>query len=91
MPGASVPFMTTRREQVQHINKGDLERITKLLREVGGPSVAWGAQSVLDVWLAEARMESDRQAARRVLVATWALVAATGALVVATVGLITVS
>lgn len=70
------------------ITAEDLQRIQTLLKTVGGKAVHWGASSALEVWLAEARMESDRQAAQRLLWATWALVVATVALVFATVGLI---
>ena len=78
----------TRREQVSHITEDDLARIRALLAEIGGPNVQWGAQQHLDVWVAESRMESERRASRRLLVATWALVIATVGLVIARVGLI---
>ncbi|KRB45010.1 hypothetical protein ASD90_15050 [Terrabacter sp. Root181] len=70
------------------MSAADMERIQKLLREVGGPNVSWGAASVLDVWVAEAHMEAQRRASRQILVATWALVVATVGLVVATLGLV---
>ncbi|MFB9713340.1 hypothetical protein [Arthrobacter methylotrophus] len=40
----------------------DLERISKLLRHVGGQNVAWGAQQSLDVWVIEqpARLVIER-------------------------------
>lgn len=76
------------RETVDQVTAEDLNRIQSLLREVGGPNVSWGAQSLLDVWVAEAHMEAQRRASRQILVATWALVAATLGLVVATVGLV---
>ncbi|MCL3838500.1 hypothetical protein [Aeromicrobium duanguangcaii] len=66
----------------------DIERINSVLTGIGGRNVVWGAGSVLDVWLAEARLEAERLANRRLLIATWALVGATAALVAATVGLI---
>lgn len=76
------------KETVDHVTAEDLERIQALLRQVGGPSVSWGAQSLLDVWVAESHMEAQRRASRQLLVATWALVVATVGLVVATVGLV---
>lgn len=79
---------TKTRQTVDQVSATDLERIRALLNEVGGPNVSWGAQSLLDVWVAEAHMEAQRRASRQLLVATWALVAATVGLVVATVGLI---
>jgi hypothetical protein len=53
--------------------------------------VSWGAANVLEVWIAETRMEAERQAAKRMLLATWVLALATMGLVAATVGLIVVS
>lgn len=82
--------IASRKETVSHVTADDMTRIGALLREVGGPNVSWGAQSVLDVWVAEAHMEAQRRASRQVLLATWALVIATLGLVVATVGLIVV-
>lgn len=76
------------REKVDLISSEDHERIGKLLLEIGGKNVSWGAQAHLDVWLAESRMESERRASQRLWVATWALVVATLGLVAATVGLI---
>jgi len=70
------------------MSPSDRERVNVLLREIGGPNVSWGAQSFLDVWLAESRLEAERLASRRILVATWVLAAATVALVLATIGLI---
>ncbi|MFS0883828.1 hypothetical protein [Aeromicrobium sp. 179-A 4D2 NHS] len=66
----------------------EIARINAVLRRIGGRNVSWGASSALDVWLAEARLEAERLANRRMLIATWVLAAATVALVVATVGLI---
>lgn len=69
----------------------DLERLQRLLNKIGGPHVVWGAQQKLDVWVAETRLEADRQATRRILAATWVLAIATIGLVVATVGLVVVT
>ena len=63
-------------------------RVDVLLREIGGPKVAWGAQNILEVWVAETRMESERRSAHRLILATWTLALITPALVLATVGLI---
>ncbi len=76
------------REQVSDVSDEDLERIRALLRRIGGSNVTWGASSELEVWIIESRMESERKASQRLLVATWALVAATIGLVIATAGLI---
>ena len=78
-------------EQVRAINAEEIARIDALLGQIGGPNVVWGAKDRLDVWVAEARMESERRASVRLLVATWALVVATAGLVIATVGLIVTS
>lgn len=64
--------------------------INTMLHRIGGQHVSWGASSTLDVWLAETRLEAERIASRRLLVATWVLAAATVALVLATIGLIVV-
>lgn len=61
-----------------------------MLHRIGAQQVSWGASSTLDVWLAETRLEAERIASRRLLVATWVLAAATVALVKATIGLIVV-
>jgi hypothetical protein len=69
----------------------ELERIDGVLREMGGPNVVWGAGSRLEVWMVEQRAKQDAAISRRLLVASWALVAATVALCVATIGLILVA
>ena len=66
----------------------DRARVDELLRDIGGPNVSWGSVDVLNVWLAEKRMEADRAASRRVEIATWSLVVVTLVLALATVGLI---
>lgn len=66
----------------------DLERIRKTLRTIGGQNVVWGAQQSLDVWVIEQRAAQDARVARRLLIATWALVLATVALVFATLAMI---
>jgi hypothetical protein len=50
--------------------------------------VDWGSAHVLNVWMAEKRMEADHAPSRRIGVATWALVAVTLVLALATVGVI---
>lgn len=79
------------RARVEGITDEDLARVKQVLRKIGGPNVVWGSQAVLEVWVAESRMEADRQAAKRVLFATWVLAIATIGLVAATVGLIVVT
>lgn len=79
---------TSKRQIVPGMAQADIDRVAVLLRDIGGQHVSWGAQAFLDVWLAEVRMEADRQASRRLTVATWALVAMTLVLALATVGLI---
>jgi hypothetical protein len=66
----------------------DLQRISNLLRQVGGRDVHWGAQSVLDVWVIEQRAMLDQRMSERIRSASWALVVATVGLVVCTAGLI---
>ena len=77
----------------------DLERINGVLREFGGPHVSWGAKEPLDIWvieqrakqdaaIAEQRAKQDAAISRRLLIASWALVAATVALCVVTIGLV---
>lgn len=66
----------------------ELERVNRLLRSVGGPSVAWGAASVLEVLVVEQRMKAERLASARLTRATWALALATVVLAASTVGLI---
>lgn len=77
-----------RRSRIEGPSDEDLQRIGSVLRKIGGPHVVWGAQQTLDVWVAETRLEAERQASHRVLVATWVLAFATVALVLATIGLI---
>lgn len=66
----------------------DLERIGRLLRQVGGRDVVWGAQQKLDVWTIEQRAKLDQHMNERLRLASWVLVAATIGLVVCTAGLI---
>jgi hypothetical protein len=82
---------TNDRARVDGPTNEDLERLRALLSKIGGPNVVWGAQQKLDVWVAETRLEAERQTARRLLAATWVLAIATIGLVVATVGLIVVT
>lgn len=79
------------RARIEGMTDEDLQRVNGLLSRIGGPNVSWGAASVLEVWVAENRMEAERQAARRVLIATWVLAVATLGLVAATIGLIVVT
>jgi hypothetical protein len=66
----------------------DMQRVDAPLRDIGGQHVTWGPGSILDVWVAESRMESERRSAHRLVIATWALAGMTLALVLATIGLI---
>lgn len=43
---------------------------------------------MLEIWLAESRLEAERLASRRMLTATWVLVGLTVGLVVGPIGLI---
>ena len=81
---------TPKRQTIEGPSDDDLARINSLLGRVGGPNVAWGSVHKLEVWVAETRLESERLASNRLLVATWVLAAATVALVLATAGLIVV-
>jgi hypothetical protein len=85
--------MTPKPERVtiEGPDDNDLERIRGLLHRIGGRNVSWGAVNSLEVWIAETRLEAERLASRRLLIATWVLAAATVALVIATVGLIVVA
>lgn len=66
----------------------DLARIGKLLRQVGGRNVVWGASQLLEVWVLEQRALIDQKMSERLRVASWALVVATVGLVACTGGLI---
>jgi hypothetical protein len=74
--------------QVSEPTTEDLERIGKLLRQIGGHHVTWGAQQFLDVWLIEQRARLDQRMSERISTASWVLVAATFGLVICTAGLI---
>ena len=79
------------RARIEHISDRDLARVQEVLSKIGGPHVVWGAKNVLDVWVAESRLEAERRTAHRLLLATWVLAVATIGLVAATVGLILVT
>lgn len=79
---------TQRPHEIPEPTAGDLERIGKLLRHIGGPNVSWGAQQSLDVWVIEQRGKLDQRMSERIRTTSWALVAATVGLVVCTAGLI---
>lgn len=76
------------RANVQLMSVSDRARVDQLLRDIGGPNVMWGSIDVLNVWMAEKRMEADHAASKRIEIATWALVVVTLMLALATVGLI---
>jgi hypothetical protein len=76
------------RHQLPAPSAEDLDRIARLLREVGGPNVAWGARESLEVWVIEQRARLDQEMSERIRSSSWALVAATIGLVVCTAGLI---
>ncbi|RYB90832.1 hypothetical protein EUA06_11185 [Nocardioides glacieisoli] len=82
---------TPKQTTIEGPSDDDLARINSLLHRIGGQNVSWGAVNKLEVWLTETRLESERLASKRLLVATWVLAAATLALVLATVGLIVVA
>ncbi|MGH3576292.1 MAG: hypothetical protein ACRDU0_01850 [Mycobacterium sp.] len=62
--------------------------IGRVLRQIGGYNVTWGAQAYLDVWITEHRMRAERQATARLAAATWVLVLATAVLACATIALV---
>lgn len=66
----------------------DLERLGRVLRQIGGANVVWGAKDVLDLWVVEYRAQLDQRMSARIQVTSWALVVATIGLVVCTGGLI---
>lgn len=74
--------------QIPEPTPEDLERIGKLLRQIGGRNVTWGAAQSLEVWVLEQRARLDQQMSERVRIASWALVLATVGLVICTGGLI---
>lgn len=79
------------RERIHGMTPEDRSRVHALLQEIGGENVAWGAKNVLDVWIAESRMESERKSTDRLVGATWVLAVMTFGPVIATVGLIVVT
>lgn len=74
--------------QIPQPTAEDLERIGKLLRQVGGQHVVWGAKESLDVWVIEQRARLDQRMSERINRTSWALVAATMGLVICTAALI---
>lgn len=66
----------------------DITRANALLRRIGGPNVSWGAVNVFEVLIGEHRLALEREAADRMMRATWVLAAATVVLAAATVALI---
>ena len=66
----------------------DLERLSGVLRRIGGPQVVWGAKEVLDLWIVEHRAQLDQKMSAQIRVTSWALVIATFGLVLCTGGLI---
>lgn len=84
-------MVTTRRHDPHHIPEPtgqDLERIRKLLRNIGGRDVSWSSQAELDIWVIEQRARLDQRMSERITAASWALVVATIGLVLCTAGLI---
>lgn len=79
---------TQARHHLPQPSAEDLDRIARLLREVGGPQVVWGAKESLDVWVIEQRARLDQEMSERIRSSSWALVAATVGLVICTAGLI---
>lgn len=77
-----------KRARIEGMSPDDRKRVDALLREIGGEHVQWGSIDVLNVWVAETRLEAERLASHRLLLATWVLAAATVGLVLATIGLI---
>lgn len=75
-------------DQVVEMPEADRDRIAALLRNVGGPSVVWGAGQFLEIWMVEHRMRAEREASARLTRATWALTGVTLVLAGATVALV---
>jgi len=75
-------------DQIVEMPEADRDRIAALLRKIGGPSVAWGAEDSLEVWMAEHRMRAERESSARLARATWALTCVTLVLAGATVALV---
>jgi hypothetical protein len=73
------------------MSAAERDRIRVVLNSISDPDphTSWAApQHLLDFWLVEHRMESERKATTRLTFATWALVATTVALVIATIALV---
>lgn len=79
------------RARIHEPTTQELRRLDDLLCQVSGPNVSWDAQSRLEVWMAETKLDAERLAARNLLIATWVLASATVGLLLATVGLIVVA
>ncbi|WP_148060077.1 hypothetical protein [Rathayibacter sp. PhB152] len=90
MTGTSRLTKTPRNKdyQIPEPTQEDLERITLLLRKIGGAHVVWGAQQTFEVWAIEQRARLDQKMSARLTAASWALVGATIGLVICTAGLI---
>ena len=78
----------TPRTNISGPTDDEIAHINSMLRRIGGQNVSWGAASTLEVWVVETRLEAERLASRRLLMATWVLAAATVGLVLATIGLV---
>jgi hypothetical protein len=78
-------------DRLPMMTREDYDRIGQILREIGGPSVTWGSQAHLDVWVAEHQIRAERLTNARLAYATWALFFATAVLVAATVALVLVT
>jgi hypothetical protein len=74
-------------EHFEEPTQEELERVAAILRKIGGPNVAWGAQQSLDVLLVELRLRAERLASERLTKATYFLGAVTVVLALATVAL----
>ena len=78
-------------DQLRMMTKEDYDRIGRMLRDIGGPHVTWGAKAHLDVWMVEHQMRAERLTNARLTQATWGLVAATVVLAIATIALVYVT
>lgn len=70
------------------MDDAERERIGKLLSQIGGPNVSWGAKNFLDVWITEHRVRAERESSQRLTMATWVLSVATVVLALSTVALV---
>jgi len=91
MPEGGSMAADENRDKLPMITREDYQRIAGVLREIGGPNVAWGSQAHLGVWMVERQIRAERLSSPLLTKATWALVMATMVLGLVTVALLVVT